>query len=45
MGWCFVALGTIAFFLPPGYGDLVMGFGFGVLHIVFGLIIARRFGG
>ena len=45
MGWCFVALGTIAFLLPNGYGNLVMGFGFGVLHIIFGLIIARRFGG
>lgn len=45
MGWCFIALGASAFFLPDGYGNLVMGFGFGVLHIVFGLIIARRFGG
>jgi len=45
MGWCFIALGAIAFFLPAGYENLIMGFGFGVLHIVFGLIIARRFGG
>ncbi|MFN2393523.1 MAG: hypothetical protein ABR566_16350 [Pyrinomonadaceae bacterium] len=45
MGWCFMALGAIAFLLPTGYGNLIMGLGFGVLHIVFGLIIARRFGG
>lgn len=45
MGWCFLALGAAAFLLPAGYGNSVMGFGFGVLHIVFGLIIARKFGG
>ncbi len=45
MGWCFVALGAIAFLLPAGYGNSVMGFGFGILHIVFGFIIARKFGG
>jgi hypothetical protein len=45
MGWCFIALGAIAFLLPVGYGNLIMGFGFGVLHVVFGIIIARKFGG
>jgi len=45
MGWCFIALGTIAFMLPAGYGNSLMGLGFGVLHIVFGIIIARKFGG
>lgn len=45
MGWCFISLGTIAFFLPAGSGNQLMGLGFGVLHIIFGLIIARRFGG
>ena len=45
MGWCFMALGAIAFFLPQGFGDLMMGLSFGVLHIVFGFIIGRKFGG
>ena len=45
MGWCFIALGTIDFFLPANFGNYVMALGFGVLHVVFGLIIARRFGG
>lgn len=45
MGWCFIALGAIAFFAPAGFGNWLMAAGFGALHIVFGIIIARRFGG
>ncbi len=45
MGWCFIVLGTIAFAVPTSFGNLLMGLGFGVLHIIFGAIIARRFGG
>jgi hypothetical protein len=45
MGWCFIALGAIAFFLPTGFGNWMMAAGFGALHIIFGIIIARRFGG
>ncbi|HXH69003.1 MAG TPA: hypothetical protein VNI60_01515 [Pyrinomonadaceae bacterium] len=45
MGWCFIALGTIAFMLPASYGNWLMALGFGILHIIFGTIIARRFGG
>ena len=45
MGWLFIALGAIAVFLPPAYGDWMMGAGFGALHIVFGIIIGRRYGG
>jgi hypothetical protein len=45
MGWCFIGLGALSFALPPAYGNLMMAAGFGLLHIVFGLIIARRYGG
>jgi hypothetical protein len=45
MGWCFIALGTAAFFLPANLGNLIMGLSFGVLHIAFGIVIARKFGG
>ncbi|MGD9564152.1 MAG: hypothetical protein AB7F88_18335 [Pyrinomonadaceae bacterium] len=45
MGWCFLALGAIAFALPSNYGNLMMAASFGVLHIIFGAIIARRYGG
>ena len=45
MGWCFIALGAIAFFLPVNLGNLMLGLSFGALHIVFGFIIARKYGG
>ncbi|HEX8637394.1 MAG TPA: hypothetical protein VF692_04980 [Pyrinomonadaceae bacterium] len=45
MGWCFIALGTVAFFIPAGYGNSMMALSFGVLHIVFGFVIARKYGG
>lgn len=45
MGWCFIALGAAAFFLPAGYANLMMAMTFGLLHIVGGFIIARRYGG
>lgn len=45
MGWLFMALGATAFALPASYGNLFMGLSFGLLHIVFGAIIARRYGG
>lgn len=45
MGWCFIALGAAAFFLPAGFGNWMMALSFGALHIVFGFIIGRKFGG
>jgi hypothetical protein len=41
MGALFVALGSIAFALPPGGHTAILGLGFGALHIIFGLLVGR----
>jgi hypothetical protein len=45
MGIAFMVLGSIAMFLPFAYANESMAAGFGGLHLVFGVIIARRYGG
>jgi len=45
MGVCFMALGALALFAPAAWRDAFMAAGFGGLHIAFGAIIARRYGG
>jgi hypothetical protein len=43
MGVCFMVAGALAPFSPSR--DLSMAAGFGALHVIFGFIIARRYGG
>jgi hypothetical protein len=45
MGLCFMVLGAIALFSPSAYANWFMAAGFGGLHIVFGAIIVRKYGG
>jgi hypothetical protein len=45
MGICFMVLGALALFAPNGWSNWLMAAGFGGLHIIFGTIIARKYGG
>jgi hypothetical protein len=45
MGLCFMVLGAVALLAPPAWSEVLLAAGFGGLHIIFGLIIARRYGG
>ena len=45
MGLCFILTGLAALGTPAAWRDAMLAAGFGGLHIVFGLIIARRYGG
>ena len=45
MGTAFMSLGTIALVAPAEWGNALMAAGFGGLHILFGILIARRHGG
>lgn len=45
LGTCFMVLGAVALSAPAPWGNWFMGMGFGGLQIIFGLVIARRYGG
>jgi hypothetical protein len=44
MGACFMCVGTVALLLP-GWNDVLLPVGFGGLHLIFGSIIAVKYGG
>ena len=45
MGTLFMLTGALALLAPAAWGDAFMGAGFGGLHVVFGVLIARGHGG
>jgi hypothetical protein len=45
MGLCVMLFGVAALVSPAAWGDAYMAAGFGGLHVLFGTVIARRYGG
>lgn len=45
MGAGFLIAGALAVFSPAAWSDFWLGLGFGGLHIAFGAVIARKYGG
>ena len=45
VGVGFMAVGALALFAPAGWGNLLMAAGFGGLHVAFGVVVARKYGG
>jgi hypothetical protein len=40
-----MVVGAAALLAPPGWGNRFLMLGFGGLHVAFGAVIARRYGG
>lgn len=45
MGLCFMVLGAVALFSPTSWSNILLAGGFGGFHILFGAVIARKYGG
>jgi hypothetical protein len=45
MGLCFMFVGALSLLAPAEWGNIFLTLGFGGLHIAFGIVIARRYGG
>jgi hypothetical protein len=45
MGLCFMLVGLVSCLAPESLGNLFLMLGFGLLHMAFGVVIARRYGG
>lgn len=45
MGALFLLIGSITFMLPQTWGNIMMAISFGALHIIFGILIAKYYGG
>jgi hypothetical protein len=45
MGLCFMATGALSVLAPAAWANYFLAAGFGGLHIIFGFLIARRYGG
>ncbi len=45
MGGCFFLLGTAALLLPSSWGGGLMLAGFGIVQVIFGIVITSRYGG
>lgn len=45
MGFTFMLAGALALFAPAEWGNAIMAGGFGGLHILYGIIIWRKYGG
>jgi len=45
VGAGFMVIGAVALFAPVESGNLLLAAGFGALHVVLGVVVARKYGG